>query len=146
MRVSRSTYIVGNVGMILLGVIPAVLLAVMVKYLWEEMALPTFFISMSSWVAFGVARILGHDGRRDVALTTISAESLKIRESVGRPSYTATVVGGTLLGAALALLIAGGIGLLWPGGRWPVFFVILTGWIGMSALYVRKSFDIDKED
>jgi hypothetical protein len=48
--------------------------------------------------------------------------------------------GAILLGVPIATVVAGGVGLLWPSVRLPVFLVVLLWWVSAGVVSVIKDF------
>lgn len=70
-------YIYENFGAMLLGVIPAILIAGVVALVWPTMKLPAFFIVLVWWLVGGVSLMLGE--RRDPERSnTISIDKLAL--------------------------------------------------------------------
>jgi hypothetical protein len=139
MKMSRSGVIVSNIGMMLLGVVPAILLARGIGWLWPEMRLPVFFAVFLCWVTGGITVILRDRGKREISAMSWSTG----REYTTFSSLTSILsnVATMLFGVVLASFIAGFVGLFWPGARWPVSFVALVAWVavGISIIVGQRT-------
>ena len=146
MSVTQSGKVAGNIGAMMLGAIAALVLAFAIGRLWPAMQLPVFLIALICWVLWGITVMLRDRGRQEV--DEVSRSEGWEYATFSRTNSVLSHVAAILFGCLPASLIAGLVGLLWPGVRWPVFLVALGGWVigGVIVAVLREIFGIDIRD
>jgi hypothetical protein len=141
-ELSRPGIIVTNIGMMLLGLLPAILLAQGIGWLWPKMGLPVFFATLLCWITGGIAVIVRDRGKREIK--PVSWSEGREYTTFSRANTVLISVSALLFGFVLASLIGGFAGWLLPKARWPVFFAVLVVWgVGGFTVILRDVFGTD---
>jgi len=145
MRVNQSGQIVGNIGMIMIGLLVAWAVATATAHLWPAMQVPALVAALLGWILAAIAVMLRDRGEREIELPTLS----KGREYTyfSRANTVLVAVSGMLFGFVVGSLIAGLAGLLLPEVRWPVLIVVLAVSVTAGSIVIlRGVFGIDLRD
>lgn len=138
----RSQRIADHIAGIVMGVVLASLLTGAMSWLWPGMGLPILIVFLGFWGLTTIDTIFLQ--RHNLVRTSSSGwKSVKSSELGDRLTPRESIWGDIatiLLGAVVALFVAGLIGKLSLGSRWPVFLVVFLLWVivVVSAITARR--------
>jgi hypothetical protein len=141
-RLNQSGVIIANIGMMLLGIVIAIVLSRAVGWLWPAIGLPVFLAAVLSWGGWGLCNIWQSRGERDIEpMSPASAkkEAQFLASSSERSHRVLNLAGNIatiLVGMIVAAGVGGVVGLIAPILRWPVFSLVFILWlvVGISVI------------
>ena len=134
---TSSASIAQHLAMIIMGIIYAVILAVLIGWLWPGTGFLVFVLFLAAW-GFGMVDTVALERRHPELILPSTWTFIKVRYKPSRlrnNEYEITLaefVRGQIelivYGVPLGLLVGGLVGILWPTGRWLVFIIVFGVW------------------
>ena len=125
-----------HIAGVLMGLILASLVTAAMSWLWPEMWLAALFVFVLFWVFTSISMTLAE--RHNLVRTSISGwkyvSSAEVRKRLTSRQSIWGDMATLLLGAIVALLVAGITGKLWSATRWPAFFIIFLLWTAIGVI------------
>jgi len=138
-----SASIAHHIANALVGIILAGLFAAVIGWLWPGMGLPALVMFLL-FLGFDTVNTVALERRHPELILSPGWKYVGIRYKplqLGQDEYEVTrtefirgQIALIILGIPLSLLFAGLVGILWPGGRWPVFLVVFGVWAAIMLM------------